>query len=445
MNKLKNILLISIFALFYSLPIKSQYISNGSEPKSDSIKCLENISVYKEFQKLDFYDKAIPAWEKTYKSCKGFKKIIYQDGVKFMVYLIQKEKDDNKREKLVDSLMHVYDERIQYFGQEAYVWGRQGIDLLRYSKNRIEEAHALLSKSFEAGKDETEDAVIVSFMTTAEILFTKNKLSKEDVADAYLKCIATLENKLKDEKDTKKIKNIKSSIEVVDDIFGKSKAADCESLVAVFADKFETKKEDVEQVLKIQSILRGAGCIDEDLFLNVSLQAQKLQPTAANAALIGGLYLKKEKYNESINFLQEAVEKENVDTLKANYLLDIGIIYCNKLKQYQQARNIAYEAIKLRPNWGKPYILIGDAYANSSATFGGNQFENATVYWAAVDKYYKAKSIDPESDKIATQKINYYANYFPGKEDTFMQGYSDGAAYKVGGWINENTTVRVKK
>jgi len=445
MNKLQNLLLISIISLLYSLPLKSQYVSNGSEPKSDSIKCLENISVYKEFQKLDFYDKAIPAWEKTYKSCKGFKKIIYQDGVKFLTYAIQKEKDENKREALVDSLMHIYEERIQYFGQEDYVWGREGIDLLRYSKNRIEDAHTLLSKSFDAGKDETEDAVIVAFMTTVEMLFNKDKQSKDDVAEAYLKCVASLENKLKAEKDPKKIKNIQNSIEVVDDIFGKSKAADCSNLVSVFTDKFEAKKEDIEQVLKIQSILKGAGCVDEDLFLNVSLQVQKLQPTAANAALIGGLYLKREKYTESINYLQQAVEIETVDTLKANYLLDIGIIYGNKLKQFQQARNMAYDAIKLRPDWGKPYILIGDAYASSSPSFGGSSFENSAVYWAAVDKYYKAKSVDPEVDKIASQKINYYSNYFPGKEDTFMQGYSDGGTYKVGGWINENTTVRVRK
>ena len=175
------------------------------------------------------------------------------------------------------------------------------------------------------------------------------------------------------------------------------------------------------------------------------MQIQKLKPTAENAQLLAALYLKRDNYTQAIEFLNQAIGLEKTDSLKASYYHDIGFIYCHKLKQYAQARTNANEAIKHRHNWGNPYILIGDAYASSSASFGGDSFTNAAVFWAAVDKYYKAKSIDPEVEKLANQKIAYYSNYFPKNEDSFMQGYSNGASYKVGGWINETTTVRVRK
>lgn len=439
-----KVFLLSVL-LFFFLPLSAQYVNNIYVLKNDSIECLKNISVYKEFQKLNFYDKAIPAWELTYKSCKGFKKIIYQDGVKFLTYALQKESDQKKRELLVDSLMHIYEERINFFGQEGYVRGRQGIDLLVYGNNQLDKVYDLLKKSFELQKNNTEESVIVAYMTTVEAMFSRDKKTKEEVVDVYLKCIETLESIHKGEKETTKLKNIETAIEAVDNIFGKSKAADCESLVSAFSDKFKTKKQDIDQVLKIQSILKGAGCVNEDLFFDVSVQVDILKPTAANRYLIAGLYLKKEEYAEANEYLKKAIEIEEADSLKAVYYQDMGIIYCHKLKQFAQARNNAYEALKHRPNWGDPYILIGDAYAISSASFGGSAFENAAVYWAAVDKYYKAKAVDPAVEKIASQKIVYYSNFFPGGEDTFMQGYTDGQAYRVGGWINENTTIRARK
>jgi hypothetical protein len=95
----------------------------------------------------------------------------------------------------------------------------------------------------------------------------------------------------------------------------------------------------------------------------------------------------------------------------------------------------------LNPAWGDPYILIGDAYARSKNCFE-NEFEKTTIYWAAVDKFMKAKTVDPETEEKANERIDTYPKYFPDVETIFFYSLQEGDSYTVGCWINETTKVR---
>ena len=99
------------------------------------------------------------------------------------------------------------------------------------------------------------------------------------------------------------------------------------------------------------------------------------------------------------------------------------------------------EALALDPDLCDAYMLIGDIYVAASRSFEGTNLEKAAIFWVAVDYYNKARrgedcSID------AGKKASDYKKYFPNKEDAFMEGLQEGQSYKVGGWINETTTVR---
>jgi hypothetical protein len=56
----------------------------------------------------------------------------------------------------------------------------------------------------------------------------------------------------------------------------------------------------------------------------------------------------------------------------------------------------------------------------------------------------KAKSVDPECGIEADKQIALYSQYIPDKETGFFHGIEEGAIYKVGSWINEETTVRYR-
>ncbi|MBK8414597.1 MAG: hypothetical protein IPL22_08960 [Bacteroidetes bacterium] len=86
--------------------------------------------------------------------------------------------------------------------------------------------------------------------------------------------------------------------------------------------------------------------------------------------------------------------------------------------------------------------MIGDIYASSS-TGCPDEFSGASVFWAAVDKYQKAKSVDPSLADEANRKIGTYTKYFPKKDDVFFNNLKVGDSYTVKCWINETTTIRV--
>ena len=115
----------------------------------DSIKCVENLSLYIEFYKQKNYNDALSGWRWVYNNCPRSSKKMYANGAKMYKYLSKKEKDPVKKEKLVDTLMASYDQRIENFGQEGFVLGLKGEAYMQYRKDKVEEAYGILKKSVE--------------------------------------------------------------------------------------------------------------------------------------------------------------------------------------------------------------------------------------------------------------------------------------------------------
>ncbi|MBN1250629.1 MAG: hypothetical protein JXA16_00735, partial [Bacteroidales bacterium] len=269
-------------------------------------------------------------------------------------------------------------------------------------------------------------------------------LSKTDVINTYLSVIDIINFQKNDVKEKKALHNIAIATNTIDEIFSKSNAADCEGIVAVFENKFINDSNNIDLILKIQSLLKGANCINSDLYFNTAYKLNILRPNAENAYILAGISIKREKHEDAVTFLKNAIELEKVDSIKSKYCLDLSIHYYTNLKQYQIARNYAYQAIELNKNWGKPYITIGDIYTSAN-NCGTNDFEKSAVLWAAVDKYNKAKEIEPDLTEFANKKIEYYKRFFPINSDAFFYGYTDGNPYKINCWINETTIVRTRK
>ena len=81
----------------------------------------------------------------------------------------------------------------------------------------------------------------------------------------------------------------------------------------------------------------------------------------------------------------------------------------------------------------------------SASEIGSGDFEGRVAYWAAVDKFERAKQIDPSVAGRANELIRTYTPHFPTRENIFFNDYAEGQSYTVGGWINEVTTIRAAK
>lgn len=449
----KSIIVILTFVTVGLFSLGTTFGQNGEEaetatgqgPKygADSATCIVHLSLYREFFKQNNYKDAFPHWRWVFINCPLSSQNLYIDGAKLVSARIEESKEPALRNSYIDTLMMVYDQRIRSFNREAYVLGRKGIEMATYRPENIEENYQTLKKAVELGGDKTESATLAYYFQTILGMVQVQKLEKVAVVEGYDQASTIIEHNLSlEQADPKKVatwSSIKANIEAAFEPF-----ASCEDLISLYSKKFEESPDDVELLGKITSMLERKDCTSSDLFFTATERLHKLSPGAKSAYLMGTLSREKKQLQSALNYLNQAVElaDNNEDKIKALNML-AAVNY--EQRNYPQARSSAQKILQLNPSYGKAYIFIGDLYAASSSMCTEDDLSGKTVFWAAIDMYQKAKSVDPSIADEANSKINQYSKYYPVTEDLFFRELQEGKSYTVGCWINENTTIRGAK
>lgn len=444
-----KIALFPVLLGFVSLSTMAQKgVEDGSRygHGEDSIRCIKNLSLYREHVKHGAFPSALDPWHVVFEECPKSTKNIYIDGAKMFNSFIAKEKDPERKAILMDSLRLVYDQRIKYYKQRGSVLGRKAVDILKHPEYRTdpdiqEETYGYLQESISILKNKSSVAVVATYMTTSFALFQNERLTALQVIENYAQASGILDYQLEQKPGNKTILQVK---EATDYNFITSGAPTCESLVSYFQPLWEKNKDDIAYLGRAVNFLSALECESEPFYALVAEALYNKEPSAQAAYGLAKLFLSKEEFEKAITYYKEAIDREEVPAKKADYLYQLGYITNAHLKQPQNARTYAMEAIKLKPDWGEPYILIGDTYAGSKDCFT-DEFEKTTIYWAAVDQFSKAKSVDAAVAEKANERINTYKNYFPDIETIFFYSLKEGDNYQVGCWINETTKVRARK
>ena len=415
----------------------------GLKYGSDSANCVTNLSLYREFYKQDNYKDAFPHWKWVFNNCPLSSQNLYLHGAKMISAKIDDCKDVALREKLVDTLMMVYDQRIKYFNQEGKVLGRKGIDFYTYRPDKTEQVYQIFKKSVDLSGNKSEGAVLVYYFRALIGMVELEKMEKAAIVDAYDQVSEIIDFNLKDKADKPKIlanwENTKANIESTFEPF-----ATCPDLISMYEKKFAANPTDVELLKKIANILERKGCVKEELFFKATEQLHKLEPGAQSAYLMGSLYLERNNMSKAAEYMGQAADlyENSADKVKAlNILANINF----NQRNYSQARANAYKILQIDPNYGKAYLLIGDLYASSASMCTDDDLGGKSVFWAAIDKYVKAKSVDSSVESDANTKISQYSKFYPAPSDLFFRDMQEGSSYTVGCWINENTTIRASK
>lgn len=439
----KGIQVLLLSALF----ITTTLLGQDEIPKygNDTLKCKQNLSLYTTFIQQDNYVDAMLGWRYVFNECPRSTKNIYLHGVKIFEYFIEKnKKDDVKREAYIDTLMMVYDQRIKYFGEEGKVIGRKGVDLFQYrGEKALDEVYGYLTKSMEIEGNETEGGVLVSLLQTALLQLKNGKETCDNIVNIYAKASDAIDAQIKVyEMKGKSTKNLLAAKSNVDNLFVNSECAKCEAILPIFTKKFEADQENVDLLKNIVQILGRQNCVDDPLYAKAAEKLISVDSSAIDPYAIGKFFKKKGEFSKAARFFKQALEIKTDPNDLADIYYELADLYGNDLGQKSQGRTYAFEALKQRPNWGKPYLLIGIFYASSSSTCGDDDFTKKTVVWAAIDKFAKAKAVDSSIANDANRLIGQYSAYFPLKSEGFFRGINEGASYTVGCWINESTTAR---
>lgn len=410
----------------------------GATPE-DSVTCIEALSIYKENMKID-KKMALDYWRVAYNTCPKSQKSLYINGVKIYKELAKKEKDATVKAAYLDTVFSIFDQRIEMFGQRGSVLGLKGQSMLATKQDK-EKTFNTLNEAIELTGNKTQSGTLVAIMFSVINLEKAGKKTPEDVVALFEKttaiCAANKESKQKERyaKAAEKILNVTRPY------------LDCKVLVPLADKNFEANKENVDWLRTTMRLLRKNKCYQDEasaaVFGKVAEAYFAKEPSANGAAGIATIYLSKKKYSSAIEFFQKAIDMAETSDEKADYTLSVAKAYSYK-KSYSQARTFAKKAAGLKPGWGEPYILIGDLYAQSYKTCDDGELGRFGAYWAAVDKYKKAKSIDGSVSGIANKKIASYSSHFPETKDVFFYGKKKGDSYTVKCWINETTTIKTK-
>ncbi len=232
--------------------------------------------------------------------------------------------------------------------------------------------------------------------------------------------------------------NVRGNIDLIFEPF-----ATCEAIIKIYTPKFQKNPDDLKMLKKLTKLLDRKKCTDDQLYFDAIVKLYDLEPSTEAAYLIGKMLMQSQEYAKAIDYLKEGENLEDSED-RADCFLYIAECY-RVNKNYPSARSYALKSAGERPTDGNPYIMIVDMYAASSKSCGGNEMEKKAIYWVAVDKYYKAKQVDPENAEVANERIKSYSIYFPPKEDIFFHNLNEGDEFIVECWINEKTKIRAAK
>lgn len=428
--------------------------ANVSQAQSE---CELNYSLYREYfkqwksakyNKENINPQMISSWRYVFNNCPDFKQTTYVEGVSIITNaFIRYEKDPVVRDKYIDTLIMVYDKRAEYFGagQIGNIMGRKGSDILRLNENRYEEAYHALKQAIDTDGNNNESNFVQSYFRTVISMAKAGKIEESAILDEYGRLSEIVDFNIKkytEEANQKEFDNfmaVKNYLESAVQPF-----ANCEDLVRIYQAKFDANPDDVELLNKIAQTLDKRGCDDSELYLAVAVKLHDIDPSPESAYLIGKKYLNNKEYNQAKEYLIEATKTENADWAYQSNIYLAQIMNMNK--SYEQSRAYAKKAAEIDKTKGEPYIIIGQSYAASAESCGTGPVHSKAAYWAAVDKFEKAKSIDSSVTQRVNELVNSYVYHFPTSEDLFMHGLYEGDEYILDKcWINETTKVRAAK
>jgi hypothetical protein len=461
MNTLMKFFLVVLMLGAWSSVAVGQCQSWIGSPQKDALE--EAHVLYRQFVKAEDYTQAFPYWEKAYKgapAADGQRSSHYVDGRKIYLHMFKNEKDEAKKKEYAAIVLRLFDEQVQCYPKEkALTLGLKAYEMFYTFNSPYSENKKVCQDAVEAGGNTTSYAVFQPYASIIVYQFQNKQATAEEARNAYTKLNEIADHNIANNKDYaayyqqgKEAMNA-TFAQIENEIF------DCAYFKTKLEPQYREKPDDTEVLKYIYNKLVQQGCPAEDPFVQELKGRYETIVAAENAAKLSEYYaanpgdhaialFKEEKYSQALNKFEEGIEKEKAganDAEKlANYYFYMASIEFRQLNKYGAARDHARTAARYKPNWGQPYMLIGDMYAATSNSCGADHFDAQLAIIAAIDKYAYAKSIDSDVAGEANSKIGRYNGYLPDKEEAFMRKVKEGETMTVPCWIGESVRVRFK-
>lgn len=430
-------------------------------------------TIYRQSLKSNEFELAFENWQIAYKlapAADGNRDYHYTDGIEIYKQKLSNATDEKLKQEYGEIIMRLYDEAISCYKSKSikvkgdteealndklgYLYGRKAYDMFYIINTPYAQTIEALDNSIKYAGDKAEYIIMDPYGRIIVWEYKEGRMPKEKAVELYKRLSQISEyNIANNEALSAGYQQAQASM---DGIFAEieKEIFDCDFFKEKLIPEYEENRDDPQVLKRVLATLKSQGCSETDSVIikldaewkvyakeeNERLQAEfeaNNPAAAAKAAYDDG------KYNEAISKYRQAIADETDSDKKATMLFAIASIEFRKLSQYSQARNTALAAAKLKPNWGRPYMLIGDMYGKTARSCGDSWNQRLAIL-AAMDKYNYAKSIDGSVAGEANSRLSNYYGSLPDKSEGFMRGASEGQSATVGCWIGETVRLRFK-
>ena len=367
---------------------------------------------------------------------------IYTNGIKLYKSQINRATNDEQRAMYIDSLLYVYDVRLQAFGSHSkygkdYILDRKAREYLTYKSDDREGVRKIFNEAIAATEEKTGkpnlELVAIYFSNLCEDY--KNDLVAADAVIAdYDRFSPAFEGA---DGESAELKN------QFDSAFGASGAASCSNLEALFTKKLAADPENEALLSQAVSLMSRANC-DSDFFFQTAEKFYAIKPSSETALFLAQGFQSRSEFEKAMKYLNEALNAETVSAEKEKLYVRIALISMQMGNQ-SDAMAAAKEIKALNPENGYAYYIMGQCYASSA----NGEFAGQACFWAAYDTMSKAVELlgsEPQILEAAKKMMAAYRGSFPTKEECFFNEVQQGASYTCtrGFASGVSTTVRYR-
>lgn len=398
-----------------------------------SIDCSQKVSDYQSLFIAKKIDVAYTAWSDAKLSCGSSKEDIYKDGLQIIQAKMDHIKSDTEKERLLREALKLLDDYHKYFPASTSDYQVSKAMLIYNNSVRaiqqVEEIFKLLDRGFSDAPDDIKDINAINLYYNLYCDRVKNKLiSSEGSTEKYL-MLKNLIDKLKaeDPKNAKIYNTLSANI----DNWSK-KSTTVADLTNYYQKHLEANKSNLVWLQQGVTTL-SIKCSDQPIFYSMATAFYKSKVTAQSAAFMGLANAKQKKYNETLQYYNEAasLEPNSLEKAKLYYRLATLLGTNDKIN----AKYAINQALKFDAKMTKGYLFLAQLYADSSECVVSD-FDKKVLLYLALLTANKSLLPNNKSNAALDKFIAKYATEALTPKE-ISKSHLNGTSYAISCWINE--------
>ncbi|MBR1961887.1 MAG: enzyme of heme biosynthesis [Alistipes sp.] len=422
-----------------------QYAKWGETPEQRKENILASTFLKEELANRN-YAQATVYLQQLLQRCPGASENTYANGIRLYKQKINRARSLAEKNIFVDSLLLLYDIRLEYFGAhpkrgKAYILDRKAREHLTYRESDREgirkDFEVAIAAQVESNGTADPELVAIYFKNLCDD-YSNDLVDAMTIVNAYDANAKYFEN-LDESK-----AEFKNQFETC---FGTSGAASCENLQKIFEPKIAANPNDEALLAHTYQLMSRANC-ESDFFLSVGEMYYAMKPQSSVAMKLAQVFQDKKDFAKANQYLREALAKETVAEEREKLLARIGILemtannYAEAIKAFNESINIDET-----DDDGLAIYFLAQCYVAGSKDCS-SALAKHSVYWLAYDLVQKALPLLEVTDvavaENAKKLANSYRAVFPTAEECFFAELKEGATYTIGCGLAKGLTTRVR-